>query len=284
MILRRTLAAGMGAVLATVTACGLTAPDRSSEFSALVAEVEAMPGVSGVRDTYANGFSQGRDLRLAVLVEDAASVGELAAVSDLVRSRSAHGEFDGFTTRMEFALPVRSSTYSHLSRFKVGWGGWRSGYDDPAACWLELTHLHRGLVVDTISKNADGPMLDVYLATGAPGVAGAAGPDTVTTERAITRCLTVGGPGGGFTIRFRLDGPVLLLTGSAPSPERALDLYRALTFDDRPYVVSEIRMDGDDLSEVTVEAAPGHQVPDGHAVQRELGSEVGSPRVRVTES
>lgn len=285
MLIRRALAVGLGAVLAATTGCGLTAPpDRSAEFSALVAEVEGMPGVSGVRNTYANGVSQGRALRLAVLVEDAATVGEIAAVSDLVRSRSADGEFDGFTKRMEFALPQQSPTYSHLSRFTVGWDGWRPGYDDPAACWLELTHLHRDLVVDTIEQDAEGALLDVYLPTGAPGAAGPAGPDTVTAELAVSRCLAVGGPGGGFSLRFRLDGPTLILTGTPAAANRVLNLHRKLSVEDRPYVVTEMRMDGDDLTEVTVDAAPGQPAPDGDAVRRELGAAVGTARVRVAGS
>lgn len=292
MILRRVVSAGIGAALAVTTGCGFSAPDRRAEFSALVTEIEGMPGVSWVRNTYANGFSQGRDLRLAVLVEEDATVAQLATVSDLLRDRSDDGEFDGFTRRMEFALPESSPTYSHLSRFRVGWDGWRPGYDDPAACWLELTHLHRGLVVDTVSGSVSGSgsgsgggaVLDVYLPIGSTSAAGPAGPDTVTAEQAVSRCLAVGGPGGGFSIRFRLDGPDLVLSGSAPDADRVLDLHRRLGSDHRPYVVNEMRMDGVELTAVTVAAAPGRPAPDARAVARELGAEVRAPHLRATVS
>ncbi|HIW69159.1 MAG TPA: hypothetical protein H9878_13725 [Candidatus Dietzia merdigallinarum] len=297
----RGILATLAVVMSVSSGCVLAPPDRSAEFGELVDELRSMPGVNGVRDRYSSGFSQGRELRLEVLVEDAATVGELAAVSDTVRSADAGGQFDRFTRRLIFALPQDSRFYSGVSRFVVGWGGWQAGYDAPAACWLELTHLYPGLVVDTIghTPGAERNLLDVYLRTGPTAEAGPAGPDTVTAERAITRCLEVGGPGGGYEIRFRLDGPVVELAGSAPDVRRVLALHRVLAGlggSGEEYAVAGFRMDGDELAEVTVAAVPeaaGVAEPDAEAVLRDLdsatagagvpGGEVGEPRILVAE-
>ena len=175
-----------------------------------------------------------------------------------------------------------------FSRFVVGWGGWQAGYDAPAACWLELTHLYPGLVVDTIghTPGAERNLLDVYLRTGPTAEAGPAGPDTVTADLAPGQSavyVAVDGAFAGVLLladRIRPESAatvqalhrlgarqVLMLTGDAEATGRHIageagidEVHADLLPADKVRLLSErperpVMMVGDGVNDVPVLAA-----------------------------